>query len=183
MELSIKNMVCDRCISTVKGILSSHGIEYQRVSLGYVLLKEPLPLTIKKQIESSLEKEGMPVLKSRGEKLIRELKALVRSKALNDSEPEINLSDFVESHLGLSYRKLNIIFSEFEQKTINRYYIELKIEKAKELISYDFHSISEISYLLNYSSPQHLSRQFKKITGMSPSEYKKSGGREKLDKI
>lgn len=183
MELIIKNMVCDRCISTVKAILQKHAIQYEFVELGKAKLLGIIPPKILDRIERDLENVGLPILKSKGERLISELKQVIAEKALEDSEPEIILSQHVERSMGIPYRKLNIILSEFENKTINQYFIEVKIEKAKELISYDFQSISEISYRLNYSSPQHFSRQFKNVTGMTPSEFKKKGTRDKFDKI
>ena len=183
--LIVKNMVCDRCIKVVKEELLINEIKFERVELGEIHFNEILTKDAMNKLKSILEKEGFEIVESYDFKIINQIKTLIienifhgRHKMFNQ-----NFSTFLASNLKIEYGQLSRIFSELEERTIENYIIQQKIERVKELISYNELTISQISYELNYSSPQHLSRQFKQITGITPTQYKNIGSRGKLDTI
>lgn len=182
--LQVKNMVCQRCVLVVEQILSALVLKNAQVELGKINLAKELEAVQKKLLKEQLELVGFELLTNDEEVLIEEIKTSIiefvsSPKHLN----KCNLSDYLKENIGRNYTYLSKLFSAYQGKTIERYFIEIKIEKAKELIKYGKLNTTEISYELGYSSPQHLSRQFKQITGMTTSDFKKNGARMKLDKI
>jgi len=183
--LAVKNMVCDRCIKVVKDELLINDIEFERVELGKIYFNKNLSKDEMIKLKNILEKEGFEIVEALDLKIVNQIKTLIieniyygRHKLFNQ-----NYSTFLASNLEIEYGQLSKIFSELEGRTIENYIIQQKIERVKELISYNELTISQISYELNYSSPQHLSRQFKQITGITPTQYKNIGSRGKLDTI
>lgn len=173
MKLYIKNMVCDRCIMVVRQQLETLDYEVGEVKLGQVEI-EPAPDAEKlEQIRAAFSKIGFELLEDRKRILSEKIKALIIEKINKDNlHPEMNLSDYLSEKLELDYHHLSHVFSETEQITIEKFLINQKIEKVKELVRYGELTISEIAWKLGYSSIQALSGQFKKTTGMTPSEYR-----------
>lgn len=185
-KIYVKNMVCNRCIMVVENELKELGFAFHSVELGEVEFKTTLSETEKAKIANHFEKFGFEILDDATSRLIQKIKLVLIDLVQNkNNDINLNLSDYLKSNLAQDYSKLSNLFSEVEGISIEKYFINLKIEKVKELIVYDELSFTEIANLLNYSSVAHLSNQFKKVTGFSPSHFKNqtSKMRKQLDKI
>lgn len=185
MNLYIKNMVCSRCIWAVKNILEEISIDFTYVELGVVRLNFNLTNDQKNKLNKKLKDLGFEILNDYQEKIIEKIKSIIISRIQTTEYNNINLSEEISQRLNKDYSFLSKLFSTTEGITIEQYIILQRIEKVKELLSYNEISLSEISYLLNYSSLSHLSSQFKRVTGLTPSQYKAKGLklRKPLDKI
>ncbi len=186
MKLFIKNMVCPRCIMTVEQILKENGVKVEEVSLGEAKLAEPLNDVQLNHINQSLQKVGFEILDDQKKKQIEKIKNLIIQKVQSGNiEEHFILSNFLTASMLKDYSYLSKLFSEQQGITIEQFFIQQKIEKVKEWLMYDEFSLNEISWKLGYSSVQHLSAQFKRVTGMTPSAFKKTGNihRKTLDKI
>jgi AraC-like DNA-binding protein len=174
-KISIKNMVCPRCIMAVETVLNDHSIKYKEVILGEITLYKEIEEEEKKKISDDLEKLGFEVLSDKKTQTIERIKTIIIETIHHDDELEHfgNISEYISRALGHNYSSLSKLFSDVEGITIEKYMINQKIEKAKELLIYGELNINEIAISLGYSSSQHLSTQFKTITGLSPSEFKK----------
>ncbi|MDR7128198.1 AraC-like DNA-binding protein [Algoriphagus sp. 4150] len=182
----VKNMVCPRCISSVKEVLDQQQLSYSTVELGKIVLDSPLSHPQKKQLAKGLENRGFELLEAEKSKLISQIKSILIGQIQHSDQPmSENYSSFISENLMHEYTYLSKLFSQVEGITIEKYITGLKIERVKELIFYNEKSLSEIADLLNYSSVAYLSSQFKKETGMSPSIFKKQGNhkRRSLDEI
>lgn len=185
-KLYIKNMVCSRCIKVVSEELNRLGIGYNSVQLGEVELASPVSHELLEKLRSTLLENGFELIDDSRTKLIEEIKTLVIKSIYESSKPEeINYSDYLSKATGKPYTVLSSLFSSVENTTIEKFIISQKIERAKELLVYGELTLSEIAYRLGYSSSQHLSNQFKKITGFTPSYFKqlKEQKRRFIDKI
>lgn len=187
-EISIKNMVCNRCIKVVRDELHTLGIESLHVDLGTVVLaKEPTGAQLEKII-AMLEENGFELLDDKRATLIENIKTLVIN-AIHHSKSgqlgEITFSDFLRKELHTDYSTLSTLFSQTEGITIEKYIIKQKVERVKELLVYNQLTVSEIAYELGYSSVHHLSNQFKKTTGLTPTEFRsmQANKRTPLDKV
>jgi AraC-like DNA-binding protein len=186
-SLFIKNMVCNRCIKVVREELEKLGLKVEKVILGEALISTDNLKPYLPKIKEMLENNGFELIDDKQAKVIENIKIavidMIHYKNKNDST--INISKYLADKLGMSYQYLSTLFSSMEGITIEKYIINQKIEKVKELLIYDELTLSEISYKLNYSSVQHLSNQFKKITGFTPTEFKrlKEKNRIPLDKL
>jgi AraC-like DNA-binding protein len=171
--IHIKNMVCNRCIMAVETVFSEMNIPVDFVELGKVQVPSKLDEALKEELKSKLDQLGFELLEDKKEQVVEQVKNLIielvhhRSNELN-----VNLSDYIAGQLQLDYSNVSKLFSELEGTTIEKFFIVQKIERVKELISYDEKNLSEIAFELHYSSAAHLSSQFKKITGLTPSQYK-----------
>jgi AraC family transcriptional regulator len=186
MLLYIKNMVCNRCILVVQQELQKLNINSCRVSLGEVEIAGELPGETFKQLEKNLDALGFEVLDNSRQQLIEKIKQIVIQTVHHSQEETLqNYSEILSKSLHKDYSYISSLFSEVEGITIEKYVIHQKIEKVKELIIYNELSLSEIAYKLNYSSVAHLSNQFKKVTGLTPTHFKKVGQnkRKPIDKI
>jgi AraC-like DNA-binding protein len=174
MELHIKNMVCNRCKMVVETELTKLGLHPIDVQLGVVQLAENhMDERKEKELEQTLHQFGFELLTAKVSQTVEQIKtAIVELVHYHKGALKVNLSTFLSEKLAVSYATLSTTFSDLEGVTIEKYFIQQKIEKVKELLSYDQTSLSEIAYLLNYSSVAHLSAQFKKVTGLTPSQYK-----------
>jgi len=186
--LIIKNMVCHRCVLSVEEILKSSGIPFENVLVGEVHLANPLDEKHREKLKEGLGRIGLELIDSRAGELIEKVKQLVIKKARNEveeKEKKIKLSTYLSSKLHQEYTSLSKFFSDTEGRTIENFYIMQRIEKAKELLVYGQLSLSEISFELDYSSVAHLSSQFKKVTGLTPSHFKEIGRekRKTLDQV
>jgi len=185
-KLYIKNMVCGRCIKVVREELQKLGIEYNSVQLGEVELAAPLSPELMEKLRNILLENGFELIDDSKTKLIEEIKTLVIKSIYESSKPEeINYSDYLSKATGKPYTALSSLFSSVENTTIEKFIIAQKIERAKELLVYGELTLSEIAFSLGYSSSQHLSNQFKKITGFTPSYFKelKEQKRQFIDQI
>ena len=180
-------MVCDRCIKVVKDEFKTLNIEIDSIELGTVYLKEPLDDAQLSTIKKVLDNNGFELIGDKRSKIIDQIKTLIIEITHYEKRvPEaLNISEYISKEVGYDYSYLSNLFSSVEGITIEKYTIKQKIEKAKELLVYDELSLKEISYQLDYSSVQHLSNQFKKITGMTPSYFKKlkETRRKPLDQV
>jgi len=185
--LFIKNMVCNRCIKSVAGILDEMDIKYQNILLGEVSLVEPFDQSKKEMLIKKLNDEGFELIDDRKSRIISQVKKEILQyvQGLNYDRKKIHLSDYLSDKLKTDYSYLSTLFSSVEGQTIENYLIAQKIEKAKELLVYDELSLSEIAFKLGYSSVAHLSNQFKKVTGLTPTHFKTigSGKRVPLDEL
>jgi len=173
MKLYIKNMVCNRCVMVVKGELEKMGYTPISVSLGEAELHSDLGESEKETINDHLKTLGFELMDDRKSKLIGQIKTLIIELVhRHNSELKTSLSDYLSDKLHHDYTYLSNLFSTIEGTTIEKYYIAQKVEKVKELLVYDELTLSEIAYQLNYSSVAHLSTQFKKVTGLTPSHFK-----------
>ncbi|QHN64762.1 helix-turn-helix domain-containing protein [Bergeyella cardium] len=186
MVIYIKNMVCERCIKTVKRILEEKDIPAGRVSLGEAYLLNSISKEKLKELDTELRKEGFQILIREKDRLIESIKIAIREKiALFDIEEGLIISDFVREVTNKKYQVMASLFLESEKTSIRDYFIRQKIEKAKELLTYEEKSTTRIADMLGYSSVQYFSKQFKEYTGLSPTEFrkKKEKNRNSLDKV
>lgn len=186
VTIHIKNMVCPRCITSVINILQNEGISYSKVELGKVELTNELDMDSIVSLKDELLKVGFELLDDKDNKLINNIKTYIISMIHhNDSSKTFNFSDLLSKHLNKDYSILSKTFSKTEGITIEKYIANQKVEKVKELLVYNELTISQIAVNLNYSSTAHLSSQFKKVTGMTPSYFKKmvKPNRKSIDKL
>jgi AraC-like DNA-binding protein len=162
------------------------GINPLEVNMGEVVLPKPLSEPQLKSIDRKLAELGFEILDDKKKKLIEKTKTtLIEKVQKGDIEDHFNLSDYLSKKLNKEYTQLSRLFSKVEGITLEQFFILQKIEKVKEWLAYNELTLSEISYRLGYSSVAHLSGQFKKITGLTPSEFKKLGvkHRKSIDNI
>ena len=166
-------MVSLRCKMVVHEELNSLGIKHAVVDLGMVEILDDITLKQREILKENLSKSGLELLDDKKSILIEKIKnVIIEMIHYSDELPKENFSDYISEKLGYDYTYLANTFSEVKGITIQHFIIVNKIEKVKELLLYDELNLTEISYKLNYSSVAHLSNQFKKITGLSPSFYK-----------
>jgi len=171
--LRIKNMVCDRCILAVKQTFAQLTIPVVSVSLGEVVTDDIVDEQTYKKLHVLLQELGFELLEDRKRQLVERIKNILIEQIHQSTDfLHINLSDYLSEQLKTDYRTLSKYFSEFEHQTLEHFVIVQKIERVKELLSYNELTLSQIADSLNYSSVAHLSNQFKKIMGITPSEYK-----------
>lgn len=185
-KLFIKNMVCYRCKVVVGRILKMHNIDSNYIELGEVELTNSINSDQLKLIEEELEILGFELIDDKRSKIIEQVKTLIITLVhQQDVELKVNLSDYLTEKINLDYKYISNLFSEMEGQTIEKYFIQQKVEKVKELMVYDELSLSEIAFQLNYSSVAHLSAQFKKVTGLTPTVFKQLSkhNRKAIDKI
>lgn len=186
MKAYIKNMVCNRCIMVVKQEFEKAGLKPVDVKMGEIELAETPSEKQLDEINSRLKALGFEILDDRRKKQIEKIKTFLIDKIQGgDIEEHFTLSDFLGKKLNREYSQLSRLFSEVEGMTIEQFFILQKIEKVKEWIAYDELTLSEIAWKLGYSSVAHLSAQFKKVTGFSPSQLRKPGTnhRRSLDSL
>ena len=185
--LFIKHMVCDRCIRVVKDDIEQLGFKVMAIELGKVEVAGALSVLSKKKIEKVLRDGGFELINDKHQQWIEKVKTLlIEDIHQGPNKPEtLNYSDYLARELGVNYAQLSKLFSTSEGITIEKYIILQKIERVKELLVYNERSLSEIAYDLGYSSVAHLSGQFKKVTGMTPTAFKKisPAKRKSLDQL
>ena len=180
MRLYIKYMVSLRCKLIVKDELIRLGIKYLTIDLGMVETSEMLSATQHELLRENLLKYGLELLEDKKAILIEKIKnVIIEMIHYSEELPLLKYSEYLSQKLGYNYTYLANIFSEVKGITIQQYIIINKIEKVKELILYNELNLTEISYRLNYSSVAHLSSQFKKVTGLTPSFFKKIRNQKK----
>lgn len=173
MIIYIKYMVSLRCKMLVESVLNELELAHHIVELGTVELLEDLTTEKREQLEKELLKSGLVLMEDKKAVLIEKIKHIIIEMVhYSDQLPQINFSNFLSEKLGYDYTYLANIFSEVKGTTIEHYLIANKIERVKELLLYNELNLTEISYLMNYSSVAHLSAQFKKATGLTPTYFK-----------
>ncbi|PCJ32910.1 MAG: AraC family transcriptional regulator [Gammaproteobacteria bacterium] len=191
MKIYIKNMVCDRCCIVVKGVLKELHLQAESVSLGEIDFADhygsQLTDSVLSQLNNKLVSVGFEILTDKKTTLIEQIKISCLDY-LNqaDSPPADKLSSHLNKTLKRDYTYLSNLFSQQEEITIEHYFIRLRIEKVKELLAYGELSLSEIAFQLGFSSTAHLSSQFKKISGMTASQFRlldHDNSRSTLDKL
>jgi len=174
-KILIKNMVCSRCIKVVKEEFEKIGLDIRSIILGEVVVDGTLDEELTEKIRTILEENGFELIEDKRAKLIEKIKLVILELVRNNdeiSQTGIKDSDYIVDKIGLDYHYLSTLFSSVENITIEQYIILQRIEFAKELLKYGELTLSEISYKLGYSSVQHLSNQFKKVTGLTASQFK-----------
>ena len=186
--LLIKNMVCHRCVLSVEDILEKTAIPFHKVLFGEIHLVKELSPKQKENLTAKLKSVGFEIIDSRMSGLIEKIKTFVIKRARNElgkTDVKHNLSSYLSKNLNYEYTYLSSLFSSIEGRTIETFFIEQRIEKAKELLIYGQMTLSEIAFELDYSSSAYLSSQFKKVTGLTPSYFKEVGitRRKAIDKV
>lgn len=185
--LHIRNMVCDRCKTAVRGLLDQQGVDYPELELGEVRLQAPPTPETRERLARGLAALGFELIDDKRSRTVERIKqnllALVRGDAQQRTKQK--LSAWLASEMHTEYSGLSKLFSEVEGTTIERYHNLLRIERAKELLVYDEMSVAQIADTLGYSSAQHLSNQFAQYVGHSPTHFKRIGAerRNALDKV
>lgn len=179
-------MVCNRCKMVVKAELEKLGITPLNIELGEVTIAKDLNASEKERLDVVLKELGFELIDDKKSRYIEKIKSLI-IKLIHEqnNDLKITLSDYLSQNVYHDYFYLSNLFSEIEGTTIEKYFIAQKIERVKELLAYKELSLGEIAFQLNYSSVAHLSNQFKKVTGLSPSHFKniRLGGRKSLDEV
>lgn len=185
--LHIKNMVCNRCIKVVKDEFAKLNLNIGEIELGKVVVSNSLSAAEIGEVSRVLDENGFELISDKKSELIDKIKTIVIRKIHYGDEvhESMNSSDIIAKEIGYDYSYLSNLFSSVEGITIEKYIILQKVERIKELLVYNQLSIKEIAYQLKYSSVQHLTNQFKKVTGLTPSHFKnlKDKKRKPLDEV
>lgn len=185
-KIFIKNMVCQRCIMAVDKLLTDLKIAHRDLQLGEATLHEPLTQPQHAALHKALEASGFELIDKKNDRIISQIKsALVEWVHIEKIDGNTRLSDYLCSKLHADYSHLSKLFSDHVGTTIEKYFIAQKIEKTKELLLYNELSLSQIADQLSYSSVAYLSAQFKKNTGLTPTQFRNSKtiARKPLDQI
>jgi|TARA_R100000935_G_scaffold26814_1_gene46827 AraC-like DNA-binding protein len=177
-EFWIKNMVCNRCLKVIKQELQELGVTVLSLELGRLLVEAPKKTKneIIDAVTTVLHANDFEIVHSEEEMLVERMKIILIEQLQElPLHIKVKTSELLASALHRDYKTLSKLFSSKEKTTVEKYFIKLKIEKAKELIQLKQHTFSDIGYLLDYSSVNHLSRQFKEVVGMSMTDYKNTG--------
>jgi len=173
MKLYIRNMACESCKLFVKSEIEKMGLHPLHVTLGEAEVKENLSDKEQKQLDHNIKKAGLELVKSKEGVLLDQIKSLINEYITDSDHNGNNLSGYLSKNLSYDYAYLSNYFSSMHAGTIEQYMISLKIEKVKEMLVMQDLTLTEIAYRLNYSSVAHLSTQFKKVTGLPASHFKK----------
>lgn len=166
-------MVCTRCVIVVKSELRRLGWHYNSVELGEAETRENLTTEQLDNLNTALKKTGLELINDKKSILVEKIKTIILEMVYSADEPiTVNHSEYLSSRLNYDYTYLANLFSEFKGITIEKFYLANKIEKVKEMLVYNKLSLTEIAYEMHYSSVSHLSNQFKKVTGLTPSHFK-----------
>lgn len=166
-------MVCIRCKMVVKSELEKLGLHYTTIELGEAETIEDISKDQMERLGIALKKTGLELMDDKKSILVEKIKLLIIELVhYTDEQIKVNLSDYLSEKLNYNYTYLANLFSEVKGTTIEQFYLAHKIEKVKELLVYDEFNLTEIAYKLHYSSVAHLSNQFKKMTGLTPSHFK-----------
>lgn len=178
-----------RCIRSVSRMLADMDLAVQHIRLGELELADSPTATQLDSLRQALEKEGFELLDDRNKRLVMEVKSLIINEIHHNSGKKseaVNFSDFLARETGHEYSQLSKLFSSVESLTIEKYIIAQKVERVKELLVYDELTLSEIAWKTGYSSSQHLSNQFRQVTGLTPTQFKaehEKHGRKPLDEV
>jgi YesN/AraC family two-component response regulator len=185
--LLVKHMVCSRCVISIEDILNKASVPFHKVQSGEIHLTDAISREQKENLAVSLKNEGFELIESHMSELIEKIKLLVIKRARNEvdkNEFRKNLSTYLSENLHFEYTYLSSSFSAIEGRTIDNFFIEQRVEKAKELLNHGQKTLSEIAFQLGYGNTAYLSTQFKKTAGLTPTDFKEAGiaRRKALDK-
>ena len=181
MKLYIKYMVSIRCKMVVKDALEKLGLHYVILDLGTVEVMKDLTEVEREKLRKMLLLSGLELMDDKKAMLIEKIKnTIIEMVHYTDELPKVNYSEYISEKLGLEYTHISKIFSEVKGITIEQFIIAHKIERVKELLLYDELNLTQISYIMNYSSVAHLSKQFKKVTGLTPSFFKQLKDKKRI---
>ena len=187
MLIHIKNMVCDRCKTIVKQQLESIGFKVEQIALGKAELTPDPNDEQLQMIAAALKISGFELINKETDKTVENIKNVIIDLVHHTdmSEMRTSYSDLIAGRLGKDYTYLSRLFSNSQDTTIERFIIQQKVEKIKELLEYGELNLNEIAYQMGYSSSAHLSAQFKSTTGLTPSQYKTNEFKERksLDRL
>ncbi len=172
MKIYIKNMVCSRCTLLVMTELEKLGYHCMNVALGEAEIKENLTFEQLTQVNQSLQKFDLELISNKKDRLVEKVKSAIIEMVNSPEETPAKFSDYIKQRINYNYGYISNLFSENQGQTIEQYIIDLKINQVKDMILYDDLNLSEIANKMNYSSVAHLSNQFKKETGLSPTQFK-----------
>jgi AraC family transcriptional regulator len=171
----VKNMSCDCCIRVLHDDLERSGLTVAEINMGRVTVSYDPSVFTSKKIERRIEEIGFPVIRDKEKIIVEEMKIVMKDMVQNTTyNAMIRNSDYLVERFGLSYPYLSALFSKHEGTTLEKFIISLKIEKVKELIEEEDLTLSEIAYMMGYSSVQYLSTQFRAVTGVSVTDFKNS---------
>jgi len=174
MRIHIKNMVCDRCLMAVRQIFEKEAVQIQHLELGLAVTAHPLTQSNLNGLETGLQSLGFEILKDAGTIQNEQVRNLLIKKINTlDISEDFRISEYLTAELHKDFSSISRQFSALESCTIEKYFIAQKIEKVKELLSYEAQTLSEIAAQLGYRTVQHLSAQFRSVAGYSPTEFKK----------
>ena len=180
-------MVCPRCIDAVYKILRDENLEVQSIELGKVVIKKELTEDLRSKLAKNLFDGGFELILNKNEKVIEEIKSFIIKLIHHSGEihEHLNFSEIISEKLNSDYKHLSSLFSSIEGVTIEKFVILQKVERIKELISYNEKNLSEIALYMGYSSTGHMSTQFKNQTGLTPGQFAKQGviSRDGIDNI
>ena len=179
-------MVCRHCVESVKRLLNDElHLHVAQVELGSAVIEDELTEKQLCEVEQALKNEGFELIQSREAGIVDAIKrTLIEISRKDVNGHRENLNTLLSGKFGLSYTSLSRLFSSIEGRSIENYYMNIRVERVKELIKYEQMSMSEIAHLMGYSSVAHLSRQFKQVTGLTPTEFKTVGvGRIPLPEV
>ena len=173
-EILIKGMVCERCIAVIKEGITNLGHEVSRISLGKLSLNTDLSKDELSKIETFLRDNGFELISKKQVRIVDQAKALINEVFSENVryDSQLRFSSLLSEKLHLNYDSISELFSKLEGITLEKYIITKRLEKVKELLVYTEFSLTEIAYITGFSSINHLSRQFKELTGLSPSHFK-----------
>ena len=186
MELIVRNMVCDRCKAVVERVLLEQGLQVKHVELGEVELEHGPTAAQLVAVREALKREGFDLVDDREAVTIARIKAAIVKLVHHNhgTSGRVKLSELLATTLNKEYSSLTTLFTQVEGITIEQFFLLQRLERVKELIKYDELTLSEIAYRTGFSSVAHLSAQFKRLTGMTPSAFKAMGlGRTPLDQV
>lgn len=184
MELIIRNMVCDRCKAAVRQVMDAQGITPLHVELGKVDVEGPFDGPVLSDLDQALVRAGFGLVTDADTRTITAIKAAIVELVHGEQGGQrVKLSEHLPALLHHDYSGLSALFSQAEGITIEHYFLLQRIERVKELIQYGELSMGEIAFRTGFSSAAHLSNQFKKLTGMTPTTFRQVGGRRTLDRV
>ncbi len=183
MDIYVKNMVCPRCITAVEGLLEKQGIPFEKVELGHIQTSEKPEEEKLNALSADLLAAGFALVDDKKQTLTEQVKGLIVQNVHHSAGEKENLSEWLRKALDMDYKYLSAVFSEVTGSTIEKFYIKHRIERVKELLAYDELSLKEIAFQMGYSSEAYLSNQFKKVSGVTPSQFKKNSSRTSLDQL
>lgn len=180
MKIYIRNMACESCKIVVKDALEELKLHPVKVELGTAEIKEDLTDAKKEKLNGILNQAGLEIVDSKGGILIEQIKKYCMDYVVSEKQIKVNISEFLSKKMNKDYNYLSNAFSEVEVNTIVHYINLLKIEKAKEIIMFEDHNLTEVAEKLNFSNLSAFSTQFKKITGYTPTHFKKLKNKRRL---
>jgi AraC-like DNA-binding protein len=173
MKIYIRNMVCIRCKMVVKSELEKLGMQYISVDLGEAEISDDISNEQLNKFGIALKKSGLELMDDKKSIIVEKIKTIIIELVhYTDEDIKVTLSDYISEKLHHNYSYLSNLFSEVKGTTIEKFYLAHKIEKVKELLVYDELTLTQIAFKMHYSSVSHLSGQFRKMTGLTPSHFK-----------